>query len=81
MGEETFEQKAPDFESIRQLTDEGAEYWSARDLLPLLGYKNWQNFEVAIKRAKTSCEQVGQTLANHFTDAGKMVKLGSGSER
>jgi DNA-damage-inducible protein D len=59
----------------------GADYWSARELGPLLGYTKWQNFEVAIRRAMTACEQVGQVVAHHFTGASKMVRLGSGAER
>lgn len=30
--------QAPDFDSIKQINPYGAEYWSARDLMPLLGY-------------------------------------------
>lgn len=72
----------PDFNSIRQVSPYGAEYWSARELAPKLGYgSSWQNFETAIKRAKTACEQIGQALADHFNDAIKMVGLGSGSKR
>ena len=72
---------SPDFESIKQISPYEAEYWSARDLAPLLGYSNWQNFEVAIKRGKTACEQVGQTVYDHFTGASKMVSVGSGARR
>ncbi len=75
------EAQSPDFESIKQISPYQAEYWSARDLAPLLGYNKWQNFEVAIQRAMTSCKQVGQTVADHFTDASKMVRLGSDAER
>jgi DNA-damage-inducible protein D len=47
--------KAPDFDSIKQTNMYGVEFWSARDLMPLLGYgKNWQNFEHAIQKAKNS---------------------------
>ena len=31
----------PDFDSIRQTNVYGVEYWSARDLMPLLGYDYW----------------------------------------
>ena len=82
MSEEvTAESSKPDFESIKQLSPYGMEYWSARDLGPLLGYTKWENFEVAIKRAMTAAEQVGQVLENHFPDARKMVTLGSGAQR
>src|SRR5206468_760226 len=42
---------------------------------------SWQNFEVAIKRAKTACEQVGQVAADHFNDANKMITIGKGGRR
>lgn len=57
------------------------EYWTARELMPILGYKKWQTFLEAIKRAMDSCKNSGQRKEDHFTDAGKMVALGSGSQR
>ena len=69
------------FESLKQNNEHGAEYWSARDLQPLLGYSQWRRFEQAIGRAITSCETSGNNPANHFAGAGKMVDLGSGSQR
>jgi DNA-damage-inducible protein D len=71
----------PDFESIRQISPYDAEYWSARELAPLLGYNKWQNFEVAVRRAVTACEQVGQIIGDHFTPDSKMVGIGSGAQR
>jgi DNA-damage-inducible protein D len=72
---------APDFESIKQLSPYGAEYWSARDLAPLLGYQRWENFEVAIKRGITACQQVGQNDTDHFRGATKMIAVGKGGQR
>jgi DNA-damage-inducible protein D len=69
------------FENLKQVNDHGAEYWSARELQPLLGYSQWRRFEDAIKRAQLSCEQSGNDPAYHFAGAGKMVELGSGSQR
>ena len=69
------------FESLKQNNEHGAEYWSARDLQPLLGYSQWRRFEQAIERAITSCKTSGNSPANHFAGAGKMVDLGSGSQR
>jgi len=73
--------KTPDFDSIKQENVYGEEYWSARNLMPLLGYKKWQKFEETIKRARISCEQSGNIVDDHFTASGKMVTLGSGSQR
>lgn len=69
------------FEQLKQSNNYGAEFWSARNLQPLLGYTQWRRFEDAIKRAITSCEQSGNKPQNHFAGAGKMVGIGSGSER
>lgn len=72
---------AQSFEDLKKANQHGAEYWSARDLQPLLGYSQWRRFEEAIKRAATSCETSGNDPSHHFAGAGKMVGLGSGAER
>ncbi|MDX9972042.1 MAG: DNA damage-inducible protein D [FCB group bacterium] len=69
------------FEELKRVNEHGAEYWSARDLQPLLGYSQWRRFEEAVQRAITSCQQSGNDPAYHFAGAGKLVQLGSGSER
>lgn len=74
--------QSPEFDSIKQLNPYGIEYWSARDLMPLLGYgKNWQNFTTAIQKAKISCQESGQIVENHFNASIKMVSIGSGAQR
>ncbi|MDD5731959.1 MAG: DNA damage-inducible protein D [Patescibacteria group bacterium] len=70
-----------DFESIKRIDEDNVEYWSARELMPLLGYIKWQKFTEAIERAKESCMVSGQDIHNHFTGAGKMVEIGSDAER
>ena len=69
------------FEGHAQQTETGVEYWLARDLQQLLGYTKWENFQAVIGKAKTACEVSGHTVANHFPDDRKMVKIGSGTER
>ncbi len=69
------------FESCVQKTENGVEYWLARDLQHLLGYGEWRNFNVAIAKAKAACEVSGYPVADHFVDINKMVELGSGSKR
>jgi DNA-damage-inducible protein D len=46
--------EASPFDAIRQTREDGSEFWSARDLMPLLGYDRWENFEQAIERARIS---------------------------
>lgn len=60
---------------------EGVECWSARELCKLLGYAKWQKFQNVLEKAKLACEQAGLEPTDHFTHAGKMVDLGSGSTR
>jgi DNA-damage-inducible protein D len=66
------------FEDLKRLNHHGAEYWSARDLQPLLGYSQWRRFEEAIQRAITSCQQSGNEPANHFAGVGKLIEHGKG---
>ena len=67
------------FEEIKKINDHGAEYWSARDLQPLLGYSQWRRFEDAVKRAMVSCQQSGNTPDYHFAGAGKPITGGKGA--
>ena len=69
------------FEGHAQQTDGGIEFWLARDLQHLLGYTKWDNFLNVVSKAKTACEVSGHPVADHFADVGKMVDLGSGSQR
>jgi len=70
-------------ESIRKTSNDQqmTEFWSARDLMPQLGYTTWRMFTEAIERAKTSCKTGGQIVADHFVGADKMVSTGSGAQR
>jgi DNA-damage-inducible protein D len=57
------------------------ECWSARELQEILGYTKWSNFQKVIEKAKDACNNAGIEVSNHFADIGKMVELGSGSQR
>jgi DNA-damage-inducible protein D len=52
---------------------DGADAWRARDLMPRLGYANWQNFREAIKRAWESCVAAGTEADSNFV-------IGDGSQ-
>jgi DNA-damage-inducible protein D len=69
------------FEGHAQQTEGGVEFWLARDLQHLLGYSKWDNFLNVVSKAKTACEVSGHQVPDHFADVGKMVDLGSGSQR
>ncbi|MBN2019205.1 MAG: DNA damage-inducible protein D [Sedimentisphaerales bacterium] len=69
------------FEELKQINQYGAEYWSARDLQPMLGYNHWRSFENSITKAIMSCEKSGNEPVHHFARARKMITLGKGGER
>lgn len=69
------------FEGLKHLSEGGFEYWSARELAPLLEYRDWRNFEKVIIKAKQACEISKHPVVDHFVEANKMVLLGSGSQR
>ncbi|HHI93249.1 MAG TPA: DNA damage-inducible protein D [Gammaproteobacteria bacterium] len=81
MNNDLIQQLTESFEGHAQDTENGVEYWLARDLQQLLGYSEWRNFLNVITKAKTACEVSGHDVANHFVDVNKMVDLGSGSQR
>lgn len=53
------------FDSIRHEGQQG-EYWLARELMPLLGYKQWRQFSDAIERAIISQQNSGNEVTAHF---------------
>ena len=70
-----------DFESIKKSDAAGVEFWEARELMSLLAYAKWSNFEEVINKAVNACINSGQTVENHFADIGKMVRIGSNTVR
>jgi hypothetical protein len=53
------------FNAILRL-DGDAEYWQARELMPLLGYTKWQKFCDAIERAIAACKNSGNPVPENF---------------
>lgn len=64
------------FEQIRKFDTNKNEYWSARELMPILEYSKWGNFENVIIKAKEACKNSGHAVSDHFADVGKIVKAG-----
>ena len=69
------------FAEVCQHSEDGYEFWSARDLQTILGYAEWRNFADVVEKAKVACLESGQTTGNHFVETNKMVSLGSGARR
>lgn len=62
------------FDAIRR-TDEHGEWWSARELMPLLGYQRWESFQDAIYRASISAKNSG-TDGDHFRGFPNVIEGG-----
>ncbi len=60
----------------QQVRSDGTEFWSARDLMPLLGHASWRNFENPIERATKNAENQGMDGEELFRDRGKRLVRG-----
>ena len=82
MDSKRIEQIKKQFDNAIQVTeDEQIEFWYARDLMKLLGYSRWENFEKAIGRAVESCETTQIEVLDHFREVTKMINIAKGAKR
>ena len=68
------------FEDIKHIDENGVEFWYARELMPILQYSNWQNFEKIINKAKMSCQNSDISVFEHFIDVNKLSKRANNAE-
>lgn len=64
------------FEDIKHIRNDGSEYWSARELAPVLDYAKWENFQKTISRAMIACENSGHSVSDDFPEVRKIVEAG-----
>lgn len=69
------------FDSIKHVNENGNEFWYARELSKILGYKDFRNFELLIYKAMESCENSINSVTDHFGEVTEMVSIGSGAQR
>ena len=69
------------FEQMKHTDELGNEFWYARELMKVLEYSNWQNFEKIISKAMTTCENSNISALEHFTDVSKTIKMPKGAEK
>ena len=68
------------FEDLRHTTNDGHEFWSARDLAGVLRYSESKPFLPVIEKAKKGCENSGKDVEDHFEHILRMVRIGSGAK-
>jgi DNA-damage-inducible protein D len=69
------------FEDIKHVRNDGSEFWSARELAPLLGYAQWRNFSKVIDRAMIACDISGYNVHDEFAEVKVPVKIGATSRK
>lgn len=69
------------FQDHSNTTDNGIEFWFARDIQHLLGYTEWRNFYNVIIKAKTACEASGNLISDHFVDINKTINMPKGATK
>ena len=73
------------FDSIMHeiIADDGSkmEVWYARELQTVCGYARWENFQVAINRAKDACNSQNINTDDHFRDVTKTIPMPKGAQK
>lgn len=69
------------FEEIKHTTDEGVEFWYARELASVLEYVQWRNFSKVIDKAMLACRNSGFALSDHFADVSKTIPMPKGAAK
>lgn len=71
------------FDSLRHVRPDGAESWSARELMPFLGYSRWENFSEAIDQARAviAAEQGEVAARSQIADSTKITQNARGQNR
>ena len=68
MKKDTIAKLINNFDDYSVKTDDGEEFWYARDLQKLLDYKDWKDFEFLIKKAKLACEASDNDINDNFIE-------------
>ncbi|MCL2294157.1 MAG: DNA damage-inducible protein D [Spirochaetes bacterium] len=63
------------FENIKQIDENGKEFWFARDLQRTLLYTEWRNFHKVIDRAMLACKNSGLEVNDHFVEVNKTIEM------
>lgn len=76
MDSELMSRTEKTFEDIKHIDENGNEYWCARELQKVLGYKEWRLFANIIEKAQIACSQSNNNINSHFGVYSKIVQTG-----
>ena len=77
----TEEYEGKTFDSIKHIDQFGNEYWKARELQKVLEYTEWRKFENVICKAKSTCDNSGNVVSEHFVDIDKTINMPKGAKK
>jgi DNA-damage-inducible protein D len=63
------------FEAIKHVSEDGTEFWYARELSPVLEYVQWRNFSKVLDRATLACKNSGYAVTDHFAEVSKTISM------
>jgi len=63
------------FEAIKHLSEDGHEFWYARELTTVLEYVQWRNFVKVLDRAMLACKNSGYEIRDHFAEVSKTITM------
>ena len=69
------------FDEIKHVDEFGNEYWLARELQYVLGYRQWRSINDLIEKAKVACKESKYNVYDHFAVERKMIKIAKGAIR
>lgn len=63
------------FDQLREVDDEGKEWWNSQKLARVMGYGKYWNFERVLAKAQAWVSQKGYSFAEHFVEIEEMATL------
>ena len=68
------------FEDIKHIDENGCEFWYARELMPLLEYSKWENFNSVIQKSVLSYNNSNNDDSYWLPEVRKPIITGKGKE-
>ena len=68
-------------EQKKRIHANGNSYWLGREIMEILGYRDWRDFIALVERAKDACNKSGNFSNDHFVHYPEMIEAGKGAQR
>lgn len=65
------------FDAVRRLRPDGSEFWSARDVQPLMGYIRWHKLRTPLTRAMAAAKNQGLDVNREFSQVSQVTRSGN----